>query len=430
MRRVLGVLIALIGVLLIAGALVVRFVVAPQAIKAPIEDGDDPYTATTVATGDASLLNQENGQLVPNVPVRAERTITADVDASTDDVAVWDVEVVTTNEANGSEISSTTDRVAFDRETSEAVTGFDEAVNGESVSHEGTISYKFPFDTQQQTYDYFDTTTGQGWPAEFQDTEDIEGLETYRFEQVVEPTKIGEVDVPGALLRQAVPSVTLDRVYATTRQFWVEPETGVIVKGQEDTTQTLELPALAVEVPAFDVTLTFDEDTINARVDDAEDAKNLIQLAKVTGPLLFGIAGLLLLGVGLLLLFWRRRPADAAADAGGAAVAGAGAAAAGPDSSASTAEDVTAAAETAEVPQVGDVSGAVEAAEVPSAEDVSGAVESAEPPSAEDVSGAVEAADVPSAEDVSGAVEAPDVPELPETPESSDRTGDGPRPQP
>jgi len=424
MRRVLGVLIALIGVLLIAGALVVRFVVAPQAIKAPIEDGNDPYTATTVATGEASLLNLDDGELIPGVPVRAERTITADVDASTDDVAVWDVEVVTTNEANGAEISTTTDRVAFDRETSEAVSGYDEAVNGESASHEGTISYKFPFDTQQQTYDYFDTTTGQGWPAEFQDTEDIEGLETYRFEQVVEPTKIGEVEVPGALLRQAVPSVTLDQVYATTRQFWVEPETGVIVKGEENTTRTLELPALGVEVPAFDATLTFDEDTINARVDDAEDAKNLIQVAEVTGPLLLGIAGLLLLVIGLLLLFWRRRrPAEAAAGAGGAAGTGAGAAAA----AAPTAEDVTAAAETAEVPKVEDVSGAVEGADVPSPEDVSEAVESAEVPTAEDVSEAVESAEPPSAEDVSDAVGATDTTEAPE---SSDGTGDAPRPQP
>lgn len=308
MRRV-GALLALVGLALLIGAALLRFVIGPGAIKAPIEEDGDPYTATSVAVGTASLLDQETGQLVADVPITATRTVTADVDASTDDVAVWDVGV-TTVAADGSEISSTSDRVAFDRETSEAVDGFDEAVDGEAVSHDGSISYKFPFDTEQESYDYFDTTTRQAWPAEFQGTEDIDGVETYHFTQTVEPTKIGDVGVPGALLQQPdVPSVTLDRMYNTTREFFVEPTSGVIVRGTEQTQQTLQTPDGSVSVPALDAALEFDEATVADRLEEAEDAKSSIGLVRDTLPLIGVIAGPLL---GLLGIWMMRRKPDAA----------------------------------------------------------------------------------------------------------------------
>lgn len=308
MRRV-GALLALVGLALLIGAALLRFVIGPGAIKAPIEEDDDPYTATSVAVGTASLLDQDTGQTVADVPITATRTVTADVDASTDDVAVWDVEV-TTVAADGSEISSTTDRVAFDRKTSEAVDGFDQAVDGEAVSHEGSVSYKFPFDTEQESYDYFDTTTRQAWPAEFQGTEDVDGVETYHFTQTVEPTKIGEVDVPGAMLQQPdVPSVTLDRMYTTNREFFVEPTTGVIVRGAEQTQQTLQTPDGAVSVPALDAALEFDEATVADRLEEADDAKSSIDLLRDTLPLIGVIAGPLLGLLGIWLM--RRRPETA-----------------------------------------------------------------------------------------------------------------------
>jgi len=305
MRRGLGILGIVLGLAALAGAAILRFVVAPDVIAAPVEEDGEPYTATSVATGTATLLDQQTGQAVAGVPVTATRTVTADVDASTDDVAVWDVIVVTTNDADASELSATSDRVAFDRETSEAVPGYDEAVDGQPVEHTG-ISYKFPFDAEQESYDYFDTTTRQAWPADFVDTVDIEGVETYHYTQTVEPTKIGEVDVPGALLQQDAPTVTLDRMYSVTRDFYVEPTTGTIVRGDEHSTQTLQTPDGSVSVPAFDVQLTFDEATVAERLADAEDAKDDIALVRDTLPLAGAIGGALLVLGGAALL--RRRP--------------------------------------------------------------------------------------------------------------------------
>ena len=324
MRRGIGIVLAFIGVLLLAGAAILRWVVAPNALKAPIEEDGEPYTVMSIATGTGSLLNQDTGQVAGNIPLRSERVITADVDASTDDIAVWDVEVVTEVEPTGTEISSTTDRVAFDRKTSEAVSGFDEAVDGDTdVTHEGTISYKFPFDTQQETYSYFDTTTRQGWPAEFQGTEDVAGLETYHFTQVVEPTEIGQVEVPGAQLGLPLASVQLDQVYSTTRDFFVEPETGIIIRASEDTQRVLQFAPANVEVPAFSGELEFDEATVAARADDANDAKDSITAVRDTWPLIGAIAGVVLLILGLLLARRSRTPAVAEGAAATAGAAGA-----------------------------------------------------------------------------------------------------------
>ncbi len=344
MRRGIGIALAFIGILLLAGAAILRWVVAPNALKAPIEEDGEPYTVTSIATGTGSLLNQQTGQVAGNIPLRTERVITADVDASTSDVAVWDVEVSTVAVPTNTEVSSTTDRVAFDRKTSEAVSGFDESVDGDTdVRHEGTISYKFPFDTQQQTYSYFDTTTRQGWPAEFQGTEEVAGLETYHFTQVVDPTPIGEVEVPGALLRQPVQSVTLDRVFSTTREFWVEPETGIIVRGAEQPQQVLQFAPANVEIPAFSAELEFDDATVDARADDARDAKDSITAVRDTWPLIGAIAGVVLLILGLLLA--RRRRTPAVADGAAATTAAAGAAVATGDDQTTPPTDTVADAE-------------------------------------------------------------------------------------
>ncbi len=397
MRRGIGIVLAFVGILLLAGAAILRWVIAPNAIKVPLEEDGEPYTVTSVATGTGTVLNQTTGQSQSGLALRSERVITTDVEASTDDIAVWDVEVSTQIELTGTEISSTTDRVAFDRETSEAVSGFDEAVDGDrDASHEGTISYKFPFDTQQETYSYFDTTTQRGWDAEFQGTEEVAGLETYHFTQVVEPTVIGEVEVPGALLRQPVPSVTLDRVYNTTRQFYVEPETGTIIRGSEETQQVLRFEAAGVEIPAINAELEFDEETVAARADDASDAKDRIGQVRDTWPLIAAIGGAGLLLLGVLLARRGRTPADGeGAPVEGAGTAAAGAAAAGGAATAVTTEEAPllteeppplpeeAAAVTEELPDLSDEASAV-TEELPTTPDeVSAAVDEVTPPSAE-----------------------------------------------
>ncbi len=53
----------------------------------------------------------------------------------------------------------------------------------ETIGFEG-LYFKFPFQTEQKTYQFWDGSLGEAPDIEFQDAETIEGLEVYRFEQV------------------------------------------------------------------------------------------------------------------------------------------------------------------------------------------------------------------------------------------------------
>ena len=50
------------------------------------------------------------------------------------------------------------------------------------------LYFKFPFQTEKKTYPFWDGSLREAADIEFQETETIEGLEVYRFEQVIEPT--------------------------------------------------------------------------------------------------------------------------------------------------------------------------------------------------------------------------------------------------
>jgi hypothetical protein len=304
MRRALGVVLAILGGVLLVAAAVLRFVVAPAVIKAPVEEDGRPFHSTTVATGRGSLLDQQNNEFIGDLPLRGEIRITADVSDSTDDVAVWDVRTVVRNTTNNAELRTTTDRVAFDRKTSEAVIGYDDAADEKyGVERGGTISYKFPFGAERRTYDYFDTETGKGWPARYKGTTQINGLETYRYEQVIEPTVIDETVLPFL----NVAGLDVERVYSTTRQFLVEPTTGIIVRAEEEMKQSLRFGDTGLETPALTASLAFDEDTVNSRVSEAKQAKQAINAVEVTWPLAAAVAGLVLVVIGGALALRRSK---------------------------------------------------------------------------------------------------------------------------
>ncbi len=178
----------------------------------------------------------------------------------------------------------------------------DAAVGGEPVGDVKAIyPYKFPFDTKKQTYDYFDTTLRAAAPIEFQGEEKLEGLTVYRFQQTIEPTQTSTVDVPGALLGQPAPTVTLPRFYGNTRTLWVEPVTGVIVKGQEQQKQTLRGPDGSEVVTLLDLELTFTADNVADSAQRAKDGRNQLALVTTWIPLGALVLGLILLVVGLLM---------------------------------------------------------------------------------------------------------------------------------
>ena len=61
-------------------------------------------------------------------------------------------------------------------------------------------SYKFPFNTQQQTYQWWDGTLGEPVEMKFVEEDEVDGLKAYMFESSVPRTEVGEREVPGSIL--------------------------------------------------------------------------------------------------------------------------------------------------------------------------------------------------------------------------------------
>ena len=302
MRRVVGPVLIGLGVFLLVLAPALKFLVYPSLAKAPFEK-----VKPSVSEGKNVIRYNSAEGAESTIPlIRATRTVVPDVEASTKDVIVYDVSVCIVvvegetptclNKDDRRLLSITTDRVAFDRKTALAVNDprFAEAVNGDkSKKHEG-LSYKFPFGTEKKDYPFFDTTLAKAFPMKYVAQDTVEGVDVYKFEQVVPPGPIEIIEgVPGT--------------YQNKRTVWIEPRTGVIVRGQEEQQRTFSEGDLAGQT-ALAGTIAFSEQTVENSAETAADgAKSLGLLAGRTQVILV-MLGLVLVVTGLVLLLRGRRP--------------------------------------------------------------------------------------------------------------------------
>ena len=87
-----------------------------------------------------------------------------------------------------------------------------------SPTSAGINPLKFGFDTQKKTYHYFDTDAQQGHADGLQGRRDRStGVQVYKFVQIIAPTQIGALEVPGNLVGSTEPSVVAPRFYANIR---------------------------------------------------------------------------------------------------------------------------------------------------------------------------------------------------------------------
>ncbi len=277
MRRWLGPLLLGIGVFLLVTAGMMRFFVADRVVVTPI----DQYSQTT-AVGPGRWLDGASGQEQTG-DLTAIRTLRGDVPASSEDIAVWDVSVVLQT-GTGTMVRTTLDRVATDRRTAEAVNCCGESSDGEPTRHSG-VSYKFPFGTEKRDYTMWEPNSRQAFPAKFVAEEEVQDLTTYKFIQ----------QVPQQELQRSGATV----IFETVRTVWVEPRSGVIVKGNEQASSNLGT-ATGPTIVEFDV--TFNEETQQKQAKLARDAISSIGLVSVWGPLVGLLLGLILVIAGLLLM--------------------------------------------------------------------------------------------------------------------------------
>jgi hypothetical protein len=200
--------------------------------------------------------------------------------------------VTVTDAASGTTISETGQRVALDRHTGQAVNvAYDSFDN--SPSDTTGLVLKFPFHAERKNYEFFDGKVNKAFPARFVTTEKLNGIEVYRYVQDVPqtPVKLNLLNNPGNLL---------DGFYQNKRTIWVEPTTGVIVKGQEEQQQWLAVPNESPRQIA-DLTLRYDDATVAKQVNEAKDGVQSLDLIGLWVPLAAAVLGLVLIIIGVIL---------------------------------------------------------------------------------------------------------------------------------
>src|SRR5919107_426376 len=225
--RAIGLVLLAVGAFLLAAALAVRLFLEPALVKYPLDQTASP---TADGTG-VDFFDLTAGEQLTGLEADVRQEVVGDPgsEAANDDVAVWNFGSTVTS-TDGVLLNAGTYRVCIDRREAVAVEcDVDHVDYDDDVDVEG-LTLTFPFGTEQKDYDVFNSTTKQAWPATYEGTEQLDGLEVYRFQLSIPDTGVRELDVPASFAgADGDGTVTAEVVYSNERTIWVEPTSGVIV---------------------------------------------------------------------------------------------------------------------------------------------------------------------------------------------------------
>jgi hypothetical protein len=305
-RKASAVILLGFGAFLLVGAILLKWYAYPRLAVAPLDQD-----IVQVSSGpDATIFDQ--GELRNRTTdLTATRRVIGDVAASEQEgnnVVVSDTSVSTVDR-DGLLVSATTARVPFDRTSGAAVDCCGSNLNDQPIEFHGEV-LKFPFNTQKHDYDFWDDDLKQATPAVFSGEESINGLSVYKFVQTIEPTNIGTVNAPPNLVgASGTAFVPTDRYYSNIRTLWVEPETGFIIKGQEQQFSTLRYQG-EDRLTLIDVTIGYTDATVKDNTDTYGPKATQLKIMRVWGPIIGSSIGVLMI-LGGLFLVWRSRTAPA-----------------------------------------------------------------------------------------------------------------------
>jgi hypothetical protein len=293
-QRIIGSVLALLGAFLITVAVLAQFYASPRLEKTPLD-----VDSTTLLSGTVQLSDGTGG--LEESPVKAFSVTHADSEVSDSDVVVFDNSsclvkdegdvdsCVSASDAQERLVSATTDNFATDRTTAMAVN--DPKYLPPSAEEKSGLVNKWPFGAEKKTYPYWDGLAGEAVDAEFDRTEDIDGLEVYVYRVVQSGVPIElSAGVPG----------TLD----AEKELYIEPVTGSIID-QVDHQDRLDSDGN----PAIVLDLSFTDEQVASNVEDSKS--NVSSLKLVTGivPIVGLAVGIpaLIIGLILLVIAHRRR---------------------------------------------------------------------------------------------------------------------------
>jgi hypothetical protein len=302
-RVVVGSVLIAVGAFLIVLAPLMRFQVAPALIAAKA----DQYGITKLQATGAQYFSVSDGRVL-TADLDIIVTTRGDVKEASDDRVVWD-EFTAVNDVTNSKpgISYTERRSAFDKRSGVGLNCCGDSIDKAPVQLQGQI-YKFPFDTEKKPYLVFSSSASKAFEAKFVGEEQVKGVDTYKFVQVVPETKTQTVNAPAAWFGMGTTGdVQLNRFYSGTNTFWIEPITGAPVQQEQQRNEVLKSQDGIERAKAFVATAKMTDETVNSLVDSAKTGKSQITMLKTTLPLLLLVVGIVLLALGVLLVMRGRR---------------------------------------------------------------------------------------------------------------------------
>lgn len=323
-----SVALAVVGVLLIVAAAVIRFVVVPSVTQLP-EDLDVTleFEGTYNGINPAVLSGGASQVLAEDVPIEASRNVTAvESDGGTEIVRRTDERTVGDGEPAATEVLFN-----VDRRTAEALPAPEGAED--VVDAEGLV-FTFPFDPRPEdgVYEYWDHYTEQAAPVTYEGEETLGGRDVHRYESVAE----GELADPAALglptalpknmlaalapglgglvpaeLLAALPAVLptlpdeipIEWTSRTTTVVDADQEIGATIAGgsTQEIIGSLDLGVTTVDVPFATIAIYSTDDSIEDRGEQVADDAQLLGLVGTVLPIVLLVLGLLLVLAALLL---------------------------------------------------------------------------------------------------------------------------------
>jgi hypothetical protein len=343
LNRAVALRIAACGILGLGAALLIAALLLSTYTHGKIAKIPLDLDATLVSDGtgtafDPASLNGERFVIDRNVPMAMQEQLSVETPSNVDYVTLQVGNTLrrTDKQQDNGLLLAHVDTVTINRTTALAVSSEsnpggavqkpraieeDEPPTNIALPHDG-LAYRFPFDTEKQTYPVFDPIAQKAYDANYDGEEDVNGLTTYRFSQnvgydadgkLVEPIKYASLyddDADSQVTARAslwgLPGnpeepITMTRYYAAQRTFWVDPVSGTIVKKDEHGYHYYAREPLKPEVTFVDYKVTSNEETVESQVASAGDERDRLALWGRILPITFTALGLVTLVGGALL---------------------------------------------------------------------------------------------------------------------------------
>lgn len=303
--RPLRIVLAGLGAFLITAGLLLRFYAAPALITAP----PGFYGTQQLSDPHATYFDQSTLKTRTNATLADVNTIRGDAAAATATTVTWDSYSYIWDPNNHVTLSTVYQRAVFNSRTAEMVDCCGAAINDDPrIRQYGVAGLFWPIGTKKTTYLLYDSSTHRAWPAKFSGTQVVQGILTYKYNQVIPSTQVQKMpNIPMSLLGipGATYSVTANRTYEANNTFWVDPRTGVPVNVDEKVSSALHDPADigSLTVVSADFKMSPASQASLAAV--ANHSAQQIAILRVIGPVVFVILGILLL-LGAVVP-WRTR---------------------------------------------------------------------------------------------------------------------------